>query len=154
VGGLPCGTETRPFISGDRRELYANIEEPETAQTILRHPKSPHLKLFSRQLHPLIPGHLANSVGSPEKAGVGGSIPSLATVFSKTCRHSVPGFGSNWFQFQPADKCLVRRSVRRSITGCSSLIPPGSSAKAIEIEDIEARVSELERAAEASRQGR
>jgi hypothetical protein len=77
VGGLPCGTEARPFISGDRRELYANIEEPETAQTILRHPKSPHLKLFSRQLHPLIPGHLANSVGSPEKAGVGGSIPSL-----------------------------------------------------------------------------
>jgi hypothetical protein len=46
-----CGTEVRPFISGDRRELYANIEGPETAQTILRHPKSPHLQLFSRQLH-------------------------------------------------------------------------------------------------------
>jgi hypothetical protein len=34
------------------------------------------------------------------------SVPS--TMFSKTCRHSVPSFGSNWFQFQPADKCLMR----------------------------------------------
>ena len=40
---------------------------------------------------------------SPEKAGVGGSIPSLATTFSNTCRYSTPCFGSNWFQFQPAD---------------------------------------------------
>ena len=36
---------------------------------------------------------------SPEKAGVGGSIPSLATLFSDTYRHSISGFGSNWFQF-------------------------------------------------------
>jgi hypothetical protein len=63
------------------RELYANIEESETAETILRHPKSPHLQPFLRQSHPLIPGHLANSVGGPEKAGVGGSSPSLATTF-------------------------------------------------------------------------
>ena len=49
---------------------------------------------------------------SPEKAGVGGSIPSLATLFSKTYRHSIPRFGSNWFQFQPANTCLVPRSVK------------------------------------------
>jgi hypothetical protein len=32
---------------------------------------------------------------SPEKAGVGGSIPSLATTFSNTYRRSAPGFGPN-----------------------------------------------------------
>jgi hypothetical protein len=32
------------------------------------------------QIDPLIPGHLAELSGSPEKAGVGGSIPSLATI--------------------------------------------------------------------------
>jgi hypothetical protein len=46
---------------------------------------------------------LAYSVGGPEKAGVGGSIPSLATMFSNTYSRSNPSFGSNWFQFQPAD---------------------------------------------------
>ena len=50
---------------------------------------------------------LAASVGAPEKAGVGGSIPSLATMFSNTYWYSVPGFGSNWFQFWSADRCLV-----------------------------------------------
>jgi len=37
--------------------------------------------MLSLQVHPLIPGHLAELSGSPEKAGVGGSIPSLATTF-------------------------------------------------------------------------
>jgi hypothetical protein len=60
---------------------------------------------------------------SPEKAGVGGSIPSLATTFSNTYRHSTPGFGSNWFQFQPADTVSNVVSVRQSITDCNSLIP-------------------------------
>jgi hypothetical protein len=45
---------------------------------------------------------------SPEKAGVGGSIPSLATTFSNTYRDSIPGFGSNWFQFWSADRCLFQ----------------------------------------------
>ena len=36
---------------------------------------------------------------SPEKAGVGGSIPSLATMFSVTYKAQKPRFGSNWFQF-------------------------------------------------------
>ncbi len=40
---------------------------------------------------------------SPEKAGVGGSIPSLDTMFSMTYTPSVPQVGSNWFQFWPAD---------------------------------------------------
>ena len=47
---------------------------------------------------------IAQPESSPEKAGVGGSIPSLATTFSNTYRPSTPGFGSNWFQFQPADQ--------------------------------------------------
>jgi hypothetical protein len=62
------------------REPYANIEEPKTAHIILNHPKCPHPQPFCHQSHPLIPGHLANSVDGPEKAGGGGSIPSLATI--------------------------------------------------------------------------
>jgi hypothetical protein len=34
----------------------------------------------------------------PEKAGVGGSIPSLATTLSTTCRSVSPRFHSNSFQ--------------------------------------------------------
>ena len=59
---------------------------------------------------------------SPEKAGVGGSIPSLATKFSNTYRYSTPRFGSNWFQFQPADTVSSVVSVRQSITDCNSLL--------------------------------
>ena len=62
------------------REQYANIEEPKTAQTILRHPKLPAAQPLAPQSYPLIPEHLAKSVSGPEKAGVGGSIPSLATI--------------------------------------------------------------------------
>lgn len=35
----------------------------------------------------------------PEKAGVGGSIPSLATMFPSTYQLRFRSFGSNWFQF-------------------------------------------------------
>jgi hypothetical protein len=38
---------------------------------------------------------LAMNESSPEKAGVGGSIPSLATTFSNTYRPSTASFGSN-----------------------------------------------------------
>jgi len=33
-------------------------------------------------------------------------------LFSKTYEHAVPSFGSNWFQFQPADIVLMRCSIR------------------------------------------
>ncbi len=56
------------------------MEGPKTAQIILNRPKSPRAQLFSCQSYPLIPDQLAYSVGGPEKAGVGGSIPSLATT--------------------------------------------------------------------------
>ena len=36
---------------------------------------------------------------SPEKAGVGGSIPSLATMFSISYKPPQSGFGPNWSQF-------------------------------------------------------
>jgi hypothetical protein len=36
----------------------------------------------------------------PEKAGVGGSIPSLATTFSTTC--SKPGGGTESYQLDPS----------------------------------------------------
>ena len=36
---------------------------------------------------------------SPEKAGVGGSTPSLATMFSMSCMVSVPRIGDSWCQF-------------------------------------------------------
>jgi hypothetical protein len=38
---------------------------------------------------------------SPEKAGVGGSSPSLATIFSITYRHPKSATGHNWSQFGP-----------------------------------------------------
>ena len=36
---------------------------------------------------------------SPEKAGVGGSTPSLATIFSITCKRCSRSLGHNWSQF-------------------------------------------------------
>ena len=45
------------------------------------------------------PGQVAQSVErSPEKAGVGGSIPSLATTFSITYKHPQTQFYSISFQ--------------------------------------------------------
>ena len=35
---------------------------------------------------------------SPEKAGVGGSIPSLAAIFSSTCIAAISQAGVNWRQ--------------------------------------------------------
>jgi hypothetical protein len=51
---------------------------------------------------------LANSVGGPEKAGGGGSIPSLATTFSNTYSHPKPQLCSILFQKQNrlAEVCL------------------------------------------------
>jgi hypothetical protein len=59
----------------DGREQYANIAGAETSQVILHHPKSNKSQAVLHQSLPLIPNHFANSVGGPEKAGVGGSIP-------------------------------------------------------------------------------
>ena len=53
------------------------------AYLILNHPEWLHSEAFCYQLYALIPDYLANSVGSLEKAGVGGSIPSLATIIPK-----------------------------------------------------------------------
>src|ERR1035438_7574807 len=49
-------------------------------------------------------GLIADS--SPEKAGVGGSSPSLATMFSIAYRPPKSRFGSNWFQFRLAGMCV------------------------------------------------
>ena len=38
---------------------------------------------------------------SPEKAGVGGSTPSLATMFSATYPLAFPHLGPLWVQFRP-----------------------------------------------------
>ena len=38
---------------------------------------------------------------SPEKAGVGGSTPSLATTFSATYPLAFPHLGPLWVQFRP-----------------------------------------------------
>ena len=43
-------------------------------------PNRQYAKGFNFQSGPLIPSHLVPLVGGPEKAGVGGSIPSLATI--------------------------------------------------------------------------
>ena len=46
----------------------------------------------------LILNHLDESVSSPEKAGVGGSIPSLATLFSISYKPFLARFCSILFQ--------------------------------------------------------
>jgi hypothetical protein len=75
-------TDRRPNIRrvGWPCEQYANIARAESAQIVLRHPKPSNSQAVSHELLPLIPNHFAGSVGGPEKAGVGGSIPSLATI--------------------------------------------------------------------------
>ena len=57
---------------------------------------------------------------SPEKAGVGGSIPSLATMFSITYKPPNPQFRSISFQFQARQNSLMEQSCGRTI------VPPGS----------------------------
>src|SRR5215471_17813425 len=44
---------------------------------------------------------------SPEKAGVGGSIPSLATIVSTTYKHAFPGFRSISFQLNSQNAAAV-----------------------------------------------
>jgi hypothetical protein len=61
------------------RERCANIENPKIVQTILSHPKTLPAKALYPESHPLISTHFGDSVGGSEKAGVSGSIPSLAT---------------------------------------------------------------------------
>ena len=68
------------FTHSPRREPYANIEPPKAAQMIPNRPKTTSILLLLLQTHPLISNRLGNPVGGPEKAGVGGSIPSLATI--------------------------------------------------------------------------
>ena len=63
---------------------------------------------------------------SPETAGVGGSIPSLATMFSETYRHSKTQFHSISFQnFCPSRFALAgMRYVWRGFLGAGSLSHP------------------------------
>ena len=82
-----------------RREQYANIEGPKIAELSPNEPKATIEQAISYQSIPLIPGPLSGSAGGPEKAGVGGSIPSLATTFSTTYKPSKPQFRSSSFQF-------------------------------------------------------
>ena len=57
-----------------------------------------------------------------QSMAVGVPIPSLATLFSITYKPPKSHFGSNWFQFQPANTCLAQRSVRLLITRSPSVI--------------------------------
>ena len=64
-----------------------------------------------------------NQIGSaerhPEKAGVGGSSPSLATTFSISYKYPLPSFCSILFQFQN-QACWNLPQLRMDQTG-----PPG-----------------------------
>ena len=62
---------------------------------------------------------------SPEKAGVGGSIPSLATSFSITCRPSKRQFHSNSFQLNGAEG-FVSSEIPTRIAGSWLSISPVS----------------------------
>ena len=95
--------------------LHADVEKATAENWRARRPSSRACGSAASVTIADFRGQVAQSVErSPEKAGVGGSIPSLATMFSITYRHSIPGFGSNWFQFWPADSCLIASSVRHS----------------------------------------
>ncbi len=64
---------------------------------------------------------------SPEKAGVGGSIPSLATIESVTYRPPDSQFHSNSFQFQKVRRTLPQDgSVRLEYSVCSNRAGFGS----------------------------
>jgi hypothetical protein len=82
----------------DSREQYGNIEEAKTSQMIPNGPKPRFLQVFVGHELPLILNHLALSISSPEKAGGGGSIPSLATIFSTTYSHTKTQVCSILFQ--------------------------------------------------------
>jgi len=61
------------------RAQYGNIEEPKTSQVILSYPKSSTSINSISLVTSDDSNHFSDSVSGPEKAGVGGSIPSLAT---------------------------------------------------------------------------
>jgi hypothetical protein len=60
------------------------------------------LTIWNRALMRIL-NMLLRWLSGPEKAGVGGSSPSLATTFSNTYRLHISSFGSNWFQYWLAD---------------------------------------------------
>jgi hypothetical protein len=83
----PSRSESRPRIiavpqSDIEKGLWrrANNARPKWPYFVLNSPKIEGEQHVCFQVHPLIPSHLAELSGSPEKAGVGGSIPSLATI--------------------------------------------------------------------------
>ena len=56
---------------------------------------------------------------SPEKAGVGGSTPSLATILSISCTSRISLFGRNWLQFlSELQLILLLRLLSFSTTRC------------------------------------
>ena len=71
------------------REPYANIREPNSAQISLHRPKRRSAQVQPHQRQALILNRFGNSVDGSEKAGVGGSTPSLATTFQSTCSESL-----------------------------------------------------------------
>jgi hypothetical protein len=76
--------------------------------------------------------HLALSVSSPEKAGVGGSIPSLATSFNDL-QSAIPNFGCIWLHFRHTTALCPRRptSIAERTRSASALLaaaPPARSA--------------------------
>ena len=83
-------------------ESEGKFDRPE----LLSHSFVPLLSQASGELNPskrskfCVLSTLSMDEHGPEKAGVGGSIPSLATIFSITYKHSNPEFRSNSFQFQ------------------------------------------------------
>jgi len=65
---------------------------------------------------------------SPEKAGVGGSIPSLATIFSTTYKPLIPQLRSKTFQLVTA-QLLVRAAFPPHVSatrGCPERKCPSS----------------------------
>jgi hypothetical protein len=68
------------------------------AQTVLIDPKCRQLQATRAEQLTLILSNLTKSVSRPEKAGVGGSIPSLATIFKHLQAHRFE-FGCIWLHF-------------------------------------------------------
>jgi hypothetical protein len=108
------------------KEQYGNIVEPKPSQVSPNHPNRSDPEVVCNHELTLILNHLALSISSPEKAGVGGSIPSLATIKLVTYRppdsrfHSIsfqnkmvpPSFASGWIRASGVSVRALKTSLR------------------------------------------
>ncbi len=111
-------------LDSSRRSCrFTRIRQPRSlsaAALLLRTARRTPVSLSFRERDS--PGPVVDS--SPEKAGVGGSISSLATIFSTTYKPSKTQFHSSSFQnFWPVEICLRRNEARSESVSWGRIVP-------------------------------